>query len=208
MSYFDNINKEYSKLFLEYGDSPKSVMIPKDNQEVRFDSIANHLSKDKTYTYLDYGCGLAHQLSYFKNKKYNHLFYTGVDVNSNFIQYCNETYPDSTFLLYNDFKNSKNVFDIIGAVGTFNLIYSTCKDQWDFVRSEIFYLWQRTSKILFVNFMSTDVDYQQEGAYHQDVRDLYKFVRANISKKIVIDYSYLPYEFTLIVKREGNANTS
>jgi SAM-dependent methyltransferase len=201
LNYFDNINKEYSKLFLKHGDSPKSVMIPKDNQEVRFDSILNHLSKDKTYTYLDYGCGLAHQLGYFKIKKYNQILYTGVDVNSNFIQYCGEAYPDSTFLLYKDFKNLKNVYDIIGAVGTFNLIYSKSNDQWDFIRSELFYLWQRTSKILFVNFMSTDVDYQQENAYHQDVSELYKFVRTNISKKIVIDYSYLPYEFTLIVKR-------
>lgn len=193
------VNKQYTKLFEKFGDSPKSVMIPKDNQHLRFNSIAKFLDPEVKMSYLDYGCGLAHQLDYFHKHGFNNLDYTGVEINNDFIIHSQKKYPASTFLNREDFIQSSTKFDYIGVVGTFNLIYSTKEKQKAFVFEEMRRLWQRTDKILFINFMSTVVDYIQENAYHQEIGELYSFVSRELSRKIIIESDYLPFEYTVVI---------
>ncbi len=201
---FGEINASYTSLFEEFGDSANSVMIPKDNQELRFRSIANHISKEETLSYLDYGSGLGHQYSFFVQNGYNRIRYHGVEINSDFIEFSTAKYDGARFLSHKNFHQSKQTYDVTGAIGTFNLLYRTDQDPWDFVRSEIEFLWEKTNKSMFINFMSTSVDYVQPGAYHQDLGVLYNYVTQNLTRKISIDSSYLPYEFTLVACRKEN----
>jgi hypothetical protein len=201
MYQFDSINKIYSALFRQHGDSSQSVMIPKNNQSIRYASISSNISKSRSFSYLDYGCGLAHQKKFFDHNGYTNLSYSGVDVNDDFIKFCNETYPDSNFTHYDDFWANPETYDYVGAVGTFGLVSVSEQDHWSFVKMEILKLWSITKKSLFLNFMSNQVDFMQDGAYHQDLGLLYEFVCKNISRVVRVDSSYLPYEYTFIIER-------
>ena len=193
------VNEQYTELFRQFGDSPKSVMIPKDNQNLRFNSIAKFLDPKVKMSYLDYGCGLAHQLDYFNNYGFTDLDYIGVEINNDFLNHNQKKHPESKFLNREDFIQSLTKFDYIGVIGTFNLIYSTKEEQKSFVFEEMTRLWQRTDKILFINFMSTVVDYVQENAYHQELGELYSFVSRELSRKIIIISDYLPFEYTIAI---------
>ena len=97
MDLYESINQKYSRLFREHGDSAKSVMIPKNNQEVRFNSIAARIPKNRNLSYLDYGCGLGHQMKYFNKLEYKSLTYSGVEINPDFLKFCRTNYSGVDF---------------------------------------------------------------------------------------------------------------
>jgi len=200
MDLYKSINQKYSRQFREHGDSAKSVMIPKDNQEVRFNSIAARIPKNRNLSYLDYGCGLGHQMKYFNKLDYKSLTYSGVEINPDFLEFCRTNYTGVDFFDYHEFWADPKPYDMIGAVGTFNLRY-TENDNFGLIKNEITRLWGVTREILFLNFMSNQVDFIQDGAYHQDLGMLYEFSCNKLSRIIEIDSSYLPYEYTFIIKR-------
>lgn len=194
---FSTVNQQYSALFEEYGDSSASVMIPKNNQATRYKGIESMLPANREYSLLDYGCGLAHFLKYLRTEGHTNLKYTGVDINDKFLEHCRINFPEDEFIDRKAFLECESTYDFVAEVGTFNLIYSSEIVHQDLVWEEIAMLWKKTRTALFLNFMSTAVDFQQTGAFHQDLGDLYKFVADNLSRKIVIDSTYLPYEYTL-----------
>ncbi len=204
MDPFWKINKDYTELYSRFGDSPKSVMIPKDNQALRYESISKHIPKNKKMSYLDYGSGLGHQKLYFDKAGFDELQYVGVEVNASFLEHSKANVIGAEFMSYKDFHSSEETFDMSGVVGTFNIMYEIEQQQWEFVVKEVTDLWNKTKKTMFLNFMSTVVDFQQEGAYHQELGELYSFIAKSMSRKVMIDSTYLPYEYTVIVCREEN----
>ena len=198
---FAKSNEAYSALFRAHGDSSSAVMIPKGNQDLRYASIGKLLPRSGSFTYLDYGVGLGHQYDYFLRSGWTRIAFTGVDVNGDFLAHCKEKFPQATFMTRQEFLVEPKQFEFVGVVGTFNLIYSSAEEQQALVFEEICNLWRSTRIALFLNFMSTAVDYRQVGAHHQDVGLLYNFVASTISRKIKIDSSYLPYEFTMAIFR-------
>ncbi len=198
---FYTVNQQYSALFERFGDSSSSVMIPKDNQAVRYKGIESFLPTTLEYSLLDYGCGLAHFLKYLRSAGHTHLKYTGVDINEKFLDHCKTNFPEDQFIDRESFFEDKSTFDYVVEVGTFNLLYSSEYDHQKLVWEEIARLWEKTRVALFLNFMSTAVDYQQTGAFHQDLGDLYAFISKRISRKIFVDSTYLPFEYTLSVWR-------
>jgi SAM-dependent methyltransferase len=205
MSLFDRINQVYSDSFKKFGYSSAAVQIPKNNQSVRFDSVLNFLpeSGSRIMTIADFGCGLGHLNDYLLNKFQKPFRYTGVDINADFIEFNKVKHPSSSFFAREDFFDNGHNYDVITSVGTFNIVYGEDETlHKDFVYSEILKLWDKTNLLLHLNFMSTIVDFTQVGAYHQDVGDLYAFLCKNASRNIIIDSSYLPYEFSAIVRKE------
>lgn len=101
-----------------------------------------------------------------------------------------------------EFFSNKNTYDFIVCIGTFNLIYKeNIEENKKFIFEEIKKLWNMTNQVLYLNFMSTIVDYQQENAYHQEVGEIYKFISKEVTRMITIDSAYLPYEFSIIGHR-------
>jgi SAM-dependent methyltransferase len=198
---FSRVNQQYSDLFAKFGDSSSSLMWSRDTT-VRFKSIQSLLGSTRGHSLLDYGCGLAHFASYLRSEGETNLEYTGVDINDDFLEYCRFNFPEDKFLDRSSFLGDEATYDYVSVIGTFNLVYSSDYSHQDFVWNEISMLWKKTRAALFLNFMSTSVDYQQGGAFHQDVGDLYEFVSKNLSRKMFIDSTYLPFEYTLGVWRQ------
>jgi hypothetical protein len=204
MDLFDRVNKGYSEAFRKYGNTAAAVQIPKNNQAVRFESVLNFLpeSNQRTLSIADFGCGLAHLNDYLDTNLEIPFHYTGVEINPDFLEFNKKKNPLSKFLERNEFFSNNERYDVIISIGTFNIIYAENEtNHKNFVYSEILKLWEKTDSLLHLNFMSTVVDYSQTGAYHQDLGDLYSFICHNMSRKLIIDSCYLPYEFSAIVRK-------
>jgi hypothetical protein len=50
--------------------------------------------------------------------------------------------------------------------------------------------------------MTDDVDFVQDGAYHVAPDDVLSFVRQTMTKRLQLDQSYMPYEFTVVAFRD------
>ena len=202
---FERINQGYLDTFKKFGDSAAAVQIPRDNQSVRFESVVRFLqdSDQQVLSIADFGCGLGHLNEYLKKNFKGNFHYTGIDINQDFLDYNKSKQTEANFLEREEFFSSPDNYDIITSVGTFNGLYEddSLKHK-EFVYSEIAELWRKTRISLHINFMSTVVDFVQVGAYHQDVGELYDFVCRNISRKLLVDSLYLPYEFSIIIWKD------
>jgi SAM-dependent methyltransferase len=204
MHLFDRVNEGYSEAFRKYGDSAAAVQIPKDNQAVRFESVINFLPEPtvERLSIADFGCGLGHLNNYLCKEFERPFHYTGVEINLDFLEYNKKKFVSSNFVERDVFFLNNEKYDVITSIGTFNIIYAGDEaEHKNFVYAEIMRLWEKTSYLLHLNFMSSIVDYSQQGAYHQDVGELYAFICKNMSRKLIIDSSYLPYEFSAVVSK-------
>jgi trans-aconitate methyltransferase len=197
-----HILKIYEDAFRKYGDSQQAVLWPKGRQEVRFHSLTRHIREDRNFSLLDYGCGLAH-LKPFLDERYKNVDYYGADAVNTFIETCRLKYPKDQFLHVESPIDIQGEFDYIVSSGAFNILYNP-----DFTvhRTIVFEiikeLFRKTKVYLSVNMMTDIVDFQQPDAYHQNVLDIYRFVSENLSRRLILDQSYMPYEFTLTVWKD------
>ena len=194
------IIKDYSEAFEIHGDSPKSVMWPKGRQKERFNALMRFVPNKDKFSILDYGCGLAHLLDFLEenHKKYD---YTGCDIVDDFIQHNLNKYKNSTFF---NSHNQKIIskYDYIVVSGVFNILYTDDEiEHKNIVFETIEMLFKQTNKSLAINFMTDQVDFKSPTAYHQNIVELYEFCYNNISRRLNIDQTYMPYEFTITLFR-------
>lgn len=199
---FESVNALYSSLLREHGSSAAAVGIPRDNQHLRYHSVSRRLPLDADFSLLDYGCGLGHLRGFLIQAGFGNCRYSGVDINPDFLAESRARHPSCEFLSREEYTLSNTMYDFSVAIGTFNLLYADEVDQQEFIASEIDLVFSRTTKAMFVNFMHTDVDYVQPGAWHQPVGALFSHVKSSVAKRVEIDSSYLPYEFTLVIYRD------
>src|SRR5207253_1671348 len=91
-------------------------------------------------------------------------------------------------------------YDHIVSSGTFNILYApdACAHR-DMVFRLLELLFEKANVSLSVDFMTDVVDYRQAGAYHQNVSELYAFAAAKLSRRLLLDQSYMLYEYTLTI---------
>ena len=195
----EHIVQLYEKAFRIHGDSPEAVLWPKGRQEVRFHALTKHINLKERFSILDYGCGLAHLKPYLDDC-YVNFSYTGVDSVSAFVDKSRVKYGDSKFYHITTPEYLPSNYDFVVASGVFNLRYlADQKANQAMIFKMLQQLFDHTNIYLSVNFMTDSVDYQQEGAYHQNVAELYEFLYQNVSHRLVLDQSYMPYEYTVTV---------
>ena len=188
----------YKKSFKEYGDSPKSVLWPKGKQSERFDALTAHVKGDG-FRVLDFGCGLAHMKNYLDNK-FQGITYVGVDIVNDFIELNKNKYPESDFKKIESYSDVIEQYDYIMISGAFNIKYSKDDEKnFDLIKNTLIHLFEKTNVLLSVNFMTDKVDFTQENAYHQNMSKFFDFVNEKLSKRIVVDSSYMPYEYTVSI---------
>ncbi len=200
-----HVKNSYQKEFKKYGRDSKSLFIPKNNQEVRFKSLTKHIKNEK-FTLLDFGCGLG-DLKDFLDFRFNDYMYTGVDIVEEFIQSNKDVDKESEYFKIETYKDIDEKYDYIVIAGVFNILYrDSIEEHKNIVYNTIEYLFSKTKKALSINFMSDYVDFKQETAYHQDDIELMTFLREKLSSRFIIDNSYMPYEFSVIVYKDKSIN--
>ena len=196
------IIKQYQESFAMHGDSPAAVMWPRGRQELRFNALTKHFSNNN-FSVLDFGCGLGHLKSYLDNH-YSDYKYYGVDVVPEFIQFVNEKFTGVETKLINSYSDLNVCFDHVVISGTFNIIEGN--DQVAYlkkIKDTLKYLFKLSKLSLAVNFMTDRVDFTQTNAMHMNVEMITDFMRKHLSARLIIDESYMPYEFTIISMKDN-----
>ncbi|MDG2422748.1 MAG: class I SAM-dependent methyltransferase [Phycisphaerales bacterium] len=200
---FDKIKKAYEDSFKEHGDSPASLLCPKGRQHLRFSALDDLLGQSRM-SVLDYGCGLGHLFKYLTRQGFD-VDYHGVDIVPSFVDHCIEKHGASArFDVIDPEADVTERYDIVFASGVFNI--KSCDDaaeakQYAFARIQ--QLYSISKKALVCDFLTSYVDFQQEGAQHISISDVADFCYESMTRRFVIRHDLLPYEFTLIARADN-----
>ena len=193
--------KSYQKQYEEYGYSPKSLGWIKGKQNIRFEALSTYVNSNSKL--LDFGCGFGDLLKYLSNKSIN-VDYYGCDVVDEFINEARLQNPTGNYFKVRLNEDLKDNYDYILCSGTFNFLYSKeIINHQEQVFSTINNLYKCCNKMLSIDFQTEFVDFSGANSYHQDISDLIKFVAQNISRRFLINHSYLPFEYCIHIFKEN-----
>ena len=205
----NKIIDRYSNEIKKYGlKDRRSLFWTKDKQDIRFDILLDEKLKCSKMSILDYGCGVSDLQDYLVRNRYN-LIYNACDINSEFVQESLSRYPEENIFHISNVDDLVDNFDIILVSGTFNLIAIDDDNAiYNYVLANIVKLFNKTNYMLTINFLShkTDVEYQYEGHFYLDPMKLYEYASKNMSNRIKVDSSSLPYEITMKFYKDCSIN--
>jgi SAM-dependent methyltransferase len=192
----------YRKAYQDHGKGRSALLWPKGRQEERFSALTSAIKREN-YSILDYGCGFG-DLKKYLNKRAVKFEYTGVDVVPEFInENIKEFGSSAKFSLINTYEDVKECYDFIVISGVFNTLFFDDKvAHWRLVQKIIRHLFSKTRVMLSVDFMTDNVDFIQLGSYHQSPERFYEFCIKNLTRRLSLDFSYLPYEFCAHLYKE------
>jgi cyclopropane fatty-acyl-phospholipid synthase-like methyltransferase len=194
--------EQYRNAFAANGDTPAGVLWPRGRQGLRFDALTRHFSGND-FSVLDYGCGLAHLKAYL-DQRFERYQYYGADLVAEFVEAVKVKYPSAVVQLVQSYDDIATPVDHVVISGTFNIIDTTDHaDYLDYVRAALVHLFSQAQVSLSVNFMTNRVDFMQNQALHINASEMADFIRSNLSPRLFLDESYMPYEFTLVVFKDS-----
>lgn len=194
--------EQYRQSFSEHGDTPAGVQWPRGRQSLRFDALTRHFPSDN-FSVLDYGCGLGHLKPYL-DQRFDNVEYRGADLVPEFINAASAKFPNAKILLIDSHDQLTEPVDHVVISGTFNIIEGDDRDAYlDMVKQTLLHLFALSQMSLSINFMTDQVDFMQPGALHVNPGEMMEFMRAEMSPRILVDSSYMPYEFTLVVFKDS-----
>ena len=137
--------------------------------------------------------------------RYRNVSYTGADAVRPFIDACSLKYPDASFVYATAPDTVPGEYDYVVASGVFNVLYTPdVTAHRDIVFRALECLFDKTRVQLSIDFMTDAVDFRQPGGYHQNPEEICRFVRNRLSRRLVLDQSYLPYEYAVTIwKNQG-----
>jgi SAM-dependent methyltransferase len=201
------INK-YKESLKKHGYSTAAQLDPKNRNDLRFSSLVSFLPHTKAFTLLDYGCGLAFLEDYLQQTGFTNCIYHGVDIVENFIAENRNRNPQGKYDVIKTYSDVNTSYDYISLFSVFNLLYdSNAEEQEKTVQETIKHLFGKTNVCLCVNFMTDQVDFVQDEAYHQNIVGFYDFAFQKLNRRLIIDQSYLPYEFTMLIFKDQERQT-
>lgn len=187
----------YQEAFARHGDSPAAVLWPRGRQSLRFDALTRHFS-GTAFSVLDYGCGLAHLKDYL-DLRFSNYRYIGADVVPEFVHAVRAKHSVVPVHLVRNYAELVEPVDHVVISGTFNLIDGDISAHYlAYVQTALKHLFSICRVSLAVNFMTDRVDFMQPGAHHVNVESMYRFICEDLSPRLRIDQSYMPYEFTIV----------
>lgn len=211
------MNKEDKKKYLnrynerlkEFGYDPKSLGWGTggiDRQFVRFKHLLEieKFASHQAISLLDIGCGFGDCYKFIKQNNLK-IKYTGVDINNSLIDVASQKHPEGIFfcgdILEKDFydlisNKSQKKYDIVIASGIFNYKLGN-ENQYDYICGMLESMFSLSRLGVAADFLTDDVDFEHEGAFHTSIQILYSLSRKNITKKSIFRNDYLDYEFIL-----------
>lgn len=197
-----NLVEQYRYTYEKYGDTPSGVMWPRGRQDVRFNALTRHFA-GRGFSVLDYGCGLGHLKAYL-DQGFSQYDYYGADLVPEFVDAVSAKYPDAQVRLVHSHLDLSTPVDHVVISGTFNIIDDQGRDAYlKQIQDTLLHLFSLARVSLAVNFMTDQVDFVQPQAMHMNVEMMMDFIRRQLSPRLRVDQSYMPYEFTLVVLKDS-----
>lgn len=205
----------YQQLHFQHDRKPEAVGWTKGKEWYRYQALINSWV-GHTDSVLDFGCGLGHMGIWMHTIQGRQASYSGVDVVPEFIAsnkeyFKNPPYKKSEYLnitpgcfqLIESAEEITKMYDHIILCGVFNFNPGDPKVHAEHIRDTLAHLFTHCRRGLHVDFLSTDVDYQEPHHHHQSLHELVNMLKP-ISTRYVIDRVYLPWEFCVHIAREND----
>lgn len=189
----------HNKMKSEHGYSAKALWGSEQSQRLRFEVLIKCLGEsDSKLKILDVGSGLAHLNSFLLEKGFD-IDYTGVEINSSFIEQSKVAYPEANFILgdVNQLKDSNELYDYSFASGIYNLGDKN-KTQNAFI-SDFNIIMSKTKIAAAVNFLSSNSQNQDNVSVYHKSTDIISLVEKHFSTRFELFHNYLPNDFTIVI---------
>lgn len=190
--------KYFSKRFMEYGKSVKSLWGSEDSQKLRFQILSSINDSMNDKTILDVGCGFGDYYEYLTSERGMHLKkYIGIDITDTFINEARKRYPNIDFVNVDVLSYEPNVeIDISIASG----IFFIKSDYWDDYVLNICRKLYSISKVGFaINFLSSHSKNQDAFSHYAQPSYVLNMLMSHITYKVILRHDYRVNDFTLYV---------
>jgi SAM-dependent methyltransferase len=185
----------YRRRLREHGVGPQALGWTKGNQKARFDAALRGLGLSFG-SVLDVGCGFG--------DLYDHLLargwsgrYLGVDIVPEFIAVARERHVGQAaeFLELDPTSEPLGREAEVGvAIGLLN--HDLAGEAEAYIEAMIRRLWQATSRLVAVDFLSTTANERRDELHHTDPGWALA-LGLRLTRRAQLDHSYMPFEFML-----------
>lgn len=189
----------HNKMKSEHGYSAKALWGSEQSQRIRFEVLTKCMGpSDTKLKILDVGSGLAHLNSFLVDKGFE-IDYTGIEINSSFIEQSKVAFPEANFVHgdVNKLLDSNELYDYSFASGIYNLGDKT-KTQNAFI-SDFNIILSKTKIAAAVNFLSSNSQNQDNVSVYHKSSEIISLVEKHFSTRYELYHNYLPNDFTIII---------
>jgi SAM-dependent methyltransferase len=197
----------YDEKLDAYGPSPKGVdWNSAESQELRFEQLLKICDTSIPFTLNDYGCGYGALAAYMTEQDYR-FEYNGFDLSVQMIDEARGKYCNLRHCAFVSDEGSLGIADYTVASGIFNVKLQTNYEEWKgYVLYTLGKIAELSKKGFAFNALTkySDPEFMRDDLFYADPLFLFDYCKRNFSRFVAVLHDYPLYEFTILVKKEGN----
>lgn len=192
--YVQKLQRHYSPLVANYGDSYKAVDWGSEiTQKIRFKTLLQSVDF-KNASVLDVGCGVGHLVDYLLENNFKGS-YIGVDMVEEMVHQAAARHREKNFVMIDSLdKLTVTDVDLVIASGLFTFANEQIMQQ------TILKLFKISKKCLAFNSLSSWVENPEANEFYADPVSTLEFCRS-LTPKVVLRHDYLPHDFSIYLYR-------
>lgn len=173
----------YNRHLRDFGDTPQAVRWTPEGQMRRYETLLMATGDLSGKTILDFGCGKGDLYGFLCDKGVS-VSYCGIDVNDNLIELAQHKYPQAEFIALDiDEYMFHRRFDVIIAIGVFNLRIAGIEESMKGLLKKLFPLCRES---LHVNFLTYYVPRRNVELFYVTPEEILAFVITEISRTVTV----------------------
>ena len=203
----------YQTLYEKYGYDERALGWSKHKQMLRFEQLFKHMDIKQGCSILDVGCGFGDLCMYLNTHfgEGNYSYY-GIDIMESSISEAQKHYGhqnDTLFEKANILDDSFSVrADYVVSSGMFGFqLYDSFDRNCDYIREVVKKSLNLCRKGVAFDFLSDKVDYRAGNYQFHAPPEKMVEIAYSLSRRIILDNSAMPFEFTLSIFKDDSFNT-
>lgn len=197
------IVERYSARFREYGVDIRTLNAGKGNKLEIQHAVHASVGDLEGKTVLDIGCGLASFYEFLRARG-TRVKYVGYDIVEPFIEVDRERFPEAHFELRDISRDPvAHRADYAVMCQVFNNRYSSV-DNTEVVRRAVAAAFGAVTCGVTLDLRTSYVNYREEQLYYFSPEEMFGFAKS-LTPFVKLRHDYLPFDFTLMLYKEGTA---
>lgn len=197
----EKIIARYDGRFKEYGIDIRTLNAGKGNKLKLQHTVHSSIGDLQNKTILDIGCGLASYYEFLKSRGLK-VNYIGYDIVEPFIAVNLERFPEAHFEV-RDISRDKiaHAADYAVMCQVFNNKYSSVSND-EVVKAAIAQAFAAVSTGVSIDLRTSYVNYKEPDTHYFSPEEMFSFAKS-LTPFVNLRHDYLPFDFTLMLYKEG-----